>query len=313
MAHSHSHGHNHGHGHHHHHHGDLKGTKLAVTIFLNILITVGQAVGGLLSGSLSLLSDALHNFSDVVALLISYFANKLTKRPSCQRRTFGYKRAEIVAAMINSATLLVIAVFLIKEAVERLYSPIEIKSVTVMVLAGLSVLLNGASVLLIKDEADNNMNMRSAYLHLFTDMISSVAVLIGGAVMFYFKIYWVDSLLSIAVALYLIYSSYGLLTQTLKVLMQFAPSDIQLESVSQKVTEHPDVKGMHHAHLWQLNDNDTHLEAHIEFEKNIPISDTATVFDNLKKTLLDEFDINHVTFQAEFESPCAHTLIEDER
>jgi cobalt-zinc-cadmium efflux system protein len=182
-------GHNHSH-HHHQHHNDVKGRNLLISILLNLVITVAQVIGGILSGSLSLLSDALHNFSDVLSLIISYVANRYAKKKASFNRTFGYKRAEIIAAFVNAATLLVVAVYLIYEAVLRFFNPQEIESGLVIWLALLGIIVNGLSVLLLRKSSKENMNMRSAYLHLFTDMSASVAVLAGGLLMKYFGWFW---------------------------------------------------------------------------------------------------------------------------
>jgi len=189
MAHSHnnlSHEHSHS-------HADLKGRNLVISILLNIIITVSQVAGGLVSGSLSLLSDALHNFSDVLSLVVSYIATILSKKQASNNKTFGYKRAEIIAAFVNAATLIIVAVILIKEAVERFYNPQEIESDLVIWLSLLGIIANGFSVLLLKKDASSNMNMKSAYLHLLTDMMASVAVLIGGLLMKFYQMYWVDA------------------------------------------------------------------------------------------------------------------------
>ena len=192
MGHSHSHSHT-------HNHKDLKGRNLFITIFLNILITVAQVVGGILSGSLALLSDALHNFSDVLSLVISYAATLLAKKKASLNKTFGYKRAEIIAAFVNSSTLIIVSIILMKEAIERFINPIEIESNLVIWLSLLGIIANGFSVLLIKKDAKTNMNMKSAYLHLFTDMMASVAVLIGGLLMKFYALYWVDPVLTILI------------------------------------------------------------------------------------------------------------------
>ncbi|MBT8308640.1 MAG: cation diffusion facilitator family transporter, partial [Maribacter sp.] len=205
MAHKHNHSHS---------HIDLKGQNLIISILLNILITVSQVIGGLISGSLSLLSDALHNFSDVLSLIISYIATALAKKKASTNKTFGYKRAEIIAAFVNAATLIVVAIFLIIEAIERFMAPQEIESNLVIWLSLLGILANGFSVLLLKKDAEKNMNMKSAYLHLFTDMMASVAVLIGGLLMKFFEMYWVDPALTLVIALYLIYMGYDLLKES---------------------------------------------------------------------------------------------------
>ena len=290
-----------GHAHNHSHsHPDLKGRKLLITIVLNILITVAQVIGGVISGSLSLLSDALHNFSDVISLVVSYIADRYSKKEASVRKTFGYKRAEIIAAFVNASSLLVVAVYLVYEAVLRFLDPQEIESNIVIWLALLGIVTNGFSVLLLRKEAKQNMNMRSAYLHLFTDMSASIAVLVGGLLMKYFVWYWVDSVLTILIATYLLFMGYDLLKKSFKVLMLFTPDDLNLEKISAKIIELPEIKSAHHMHVWQLNEKETHLEAHIEFNKDITISQFDEVSDKIEKLLFREYGINHVNLQPEY-------------
>ena len=197
MSHSHSHNHS-------HNKESLSGRNLLISIFLNILITAAQVVGGVLSGSLALLSDALHNFSDVISLVVSYVANKLVKKKASLQKTFGYKRAEILAAFINASTLIIVAVLLIIEAIKRFQNPQEIESSLVIWLSIIAILGNGFSVLLLKKDAETNMNLKSAYVHLLTDMMASVAVLVGGLLMKFYQVFWVDSVLTFLIAIYLI-------------------------------------------------------------------------------------------------------------
>jgi cobalt-zinc-cadmium efflux system protein len=279
---------------------DLKGQKLLITIFLNIIITVAQVIGGIISGSLSLLSDALHNFSDVISLIVSYIAAKLSKRKASINRTFGYKRAEILAAFINASTLVIVAVLLIIEAGKRFNNPQEIESKLVIWLSIIAIIGNGFSVLLLKNDSKNNINMRSAYLHLFTDMLASVAVLIGGLLMKYYQMFWVDSLLTLLIALYLIWVGYDLLKTSTRMLMLFTPDDINIKEVVRAVNKLPKVNKLHHVHIWNLSDDELHLEAHLDLREDI----TTTAFNNLlldiENVLHDKFNINHITFQPEF-------------
>ena len=296
MGHSHSHNHNHS----HHHHGDLKGRNLLISILLNILITLAQAIGGLISGSLALLSDALHNFSDVLSLVISYVANQLGKKKASTRRTFGYKRAEILAAFVNAATLIIVAVLLIIEAIKRFKTVSEINSDLVIWLSVLGILANGFSVLLLKKDADKNMNMRSAYLHLLTDMLASVAVLIGGLLMKFYQIYWVDSVLTFAIAVYLIIVGAQLLRESLRVLMLFTPTDFPVDEMVLKVNNLKGVENMHHIHIWQLNEDEVHLEAHIDFENDIKLSEFDKILETIEEFLFYNYQINHVNIQPEY-------------
>lgn len=292
-----------------HHHHDTKGTKLVVSILLNVIITASQVIGGVISGSLALLSDALHNFSDVLSLLISYIAERLSKRSASTAKTFGYKRAEIIAAFINSSTLLIVAVILIVESIERFVSPQEIESNLVIWLSAIAIVGNGLSVLLLRKEAGRNMNMRSAYLHLLTDMAASVAVLIGGLLMKYYQLWWVDSALTMAIALYLIFMGYDLFKQSLKVLMLFTPAGIEIENIIKTINEFPSVQAMHHVHVWQANEDETHLEAHLDLHEDIRISEFDTLLFKIEAYLKKEYGINHVNIQPEFNKNDAKDVI----
>ena len=293
MTHSHSHNKT-------HNHNDLKGRNLLISIFLNILITASQLIGGLISGSLALLSDALHNFSDVLSLVVSYVANKLTKKEASTQRTFGYKRAEILAAFINASTLIIVAVLLIIEAAKRFQNPEDIKSGLVIWLSFLGIVANGLSVLLLKKEATNNINMRSAYLHLLTDMMASVAVLIGGLLMKFYQVFWVDSLLTFLIALYLIWVGYDLLKTSTKMLMLFTPSHINIEDVVKSINKLSKVKKLHHVHIWNLSDNELHLEAHLDLNENVSITEFDSILHDIETVLHEQYNINHVTIQPEF-------------
>lgn len=293
MGHDHSHSHSHS-------HPELKGKNLLISIVLNTLITVSQVIGGIVSGSLSLLSDALHNFSDVLSLIVSYIANKLARKEASIHRTFGYKRAEILAAFINAATLIIVAILLIVEAIKRFQNPEPIQSNLVIWLSLLGIAANGLSVLLLRKDANVNMNMRSAYLHLLTDMLASVAVLIGGILMMLYQIFWVDTVLTLAIAVYLIWVGYDLLKESFKVLMLFTPNDIHVKDIVEKLNDFKEIKNTHHVHVWQLNENEIHLEAHVDFHEDLSLSQFDTILNAIEEVLYHEFDVNHVNIQPEF-------------
>jgi len=292
---SHSHLHNHALD-----HKDLKGQKLLISIVLNIVITVAQIIGGLVSGSLSLLSDALHNFSDVISLIVSYIASLLTKQKASINRTFGYKRAEILAAFINASTLIVVAVLLIIEAVKRFQTPEEVESGLVIWLSIVAIIGNGLSVLLLRKDSKNNINMRSAYLHLFTDMLASVAVLVGGLLMKYYQLFWVDSLLTLLIALYLIWVGYDLLKISTGMLMLFTPTNINIKDVVRTINKLPKVNKLHHVHIWNLSDHELHLEAHLDLKEDISTTAFNSLLVDIETILHEKFNINHVTIQPEF-------------
>ena len=286
---------------HHHHHHEVSGKNLFLTIVLNIIITVSQIVGGIISGSLALLSDAMHNFSDVLALVIAYVANRLAARPNDESKTFGYKRAEIIAALFNASVLVGIAVFLIVEAAHKFYHPEAIDSIWVIGLGALSIVLNTASVLLVKDDSHDNMNIKAAYLHLLTDVMTSVAVVGGGILMYYAGIFWIDPLISALIALYLIWASFDIIKESVSVLMQFTPASIDIESVIEAIEEEDGVANVHHLHIWKLNDNQINLEAHLDLSEDMPVSKSNAIIEKLEHKLHDIFDIEHTTFQCEYD------------
>jgi len=293
MGHSHSH-------HHSHSHKNAKDRNLFISILLNIIITAAQIIGGVLSGSLALLSDALHNFSDVLSLVVSYGASKLARKKASPSKTFGYKRAEILAAFVNASTLVIVAILLIIEALKRFKNPEHIESGLVIWLSFIAIIANGISVLLLKKDSDNNINIKSAYLHLLTDMLASVAVLLGGLLMKFYEVYWVDSVLTFLIALYLIWVGFDLLKTSSKILMLFTPDHINIEAVVAAVNKIPKVHKLHHVHIWGLNDDEFHLEAHLDFTEDITVSEFDHILEDIEKMLHDEFKINHVTIQPEF-------------
>lgn len=298
MSHSHS-----------HQHHNVRERNLLIAIFLNIGITAAQVVGGFVSGSLALLSDALHNFSDVVSLVISFLASKLSKRKASTHKTFGYKRAEILAAFINASTLVIVAVLLILESIKRFQNPQVIDSSLVIWLSLLAIAFNGFSVLLLKKSAAHNLNMKSAYLHLLTDMLASVAVFIGGLLMKFYQLYFVDSILTLAIALYLIYVGYDLLKNSTRILMLFTPAHINIESIVNRVNTIENVKKLHHVHVWSLNDDELHLEAHLDLKDNISIENFNIILLQIETMLTKEFNINHITIQPEFNKADSKEII----
>ncbi|MBN2614897.1 MAG: cation transporter [Bacteroidales bacterium] len=285
--------------HHHDHDHSIKGGRLFLSVLLNVFITVAQVIGGLLSGSMALLSDALHNFSDVLSLTISYVAHKLSDRKHTVRHTFGYQRAEILAAFINSVTLIGVAVFLGIEAINRIIQPETIKSSIVIWLAVASIVVNGSSVLLIHRGADSNINIKSAYLHLLTDMMTSFALLIGGLLMKYFQIYWVDGITTLLIAFYLVYSSWNLFVESINIIMLFSPKEVDVKELKHKIESIEGIKNIHHLHLWRLTDNHINMEAHVDLERDLPTSEFESCLEHIQLAAR-ELGIHHVTIQPEY-------------
>ncbi len=281
------------------HHYNVSGKNLGFAILLNIGITLAQAIGGVISGSMALLSDAAHNFSDVLSLIISYIANQLAKRDATEKHTFGFRRSEILAAFINSVTLIIISVIILFEAIQRLVNPIPISANLVIYLAIAGILVNGVSVLFIKNDSQENLNMKSVYLHLIGDMLTSVAVLLGGLAMKYLNWFWTDSVFSIAIAVYLLYMSWGIVRSSLRIIMQFTPEEIDIQKIVNEIENIQGVKNIHHIHVWQINEHDLMFEAHIDISEDIKVSGFEKILDNIK-AVLRRHKIDHSTIQPEF-------------
>lgn len=293
------HGHQHSHSHAHSH--DVEGTsptRLFITMMLNFVITVVEIIGGLISGSLSLLSDALHNFSDGISIIISWIAIRLSKRPQTRKFTFGLKRAEILAAVINAGTLIVICFYLFKEAYERLVKPEPIEGVTMVIVASVGLLANVAGTLLLRKGSKGNINIRSAYLHLLSDAVSSVAVILGGLAIVFFDIYWVDPILTVLISIYILKESFDIVKVAINVLMMGAPESVCIEEIQKELESLPGVNNIHHVHVWRLNEQNIHFEAHIEVE-DMMVSETDRLSDIIEEKLKHHHGITHTTLQFE--------------
>lgn len=288
------------HNHVHIHKHQVEGKNLFYSIVLNVVITLAQIVGGIISNSLALISDALHNFSDVLSLVFSLVAHKLSRRKASLDQTFGYKRAELLAAFVNAATLIIVAFILIYGAIERLINPHEIESNLVIWLALLGIVVNGLSVLLLKKDADHNLNMKSAYLHLLTDMMASVAVLVGGLLMKFYGWFWVDSVMTILIAIYLIVVGFDLIIKSTKMLMLFTPDEIDIKAIVREVHKIEGVNKLHHIHVWHLNEEELHLEAHLDCSEDIKMSEFNDLLFKVEEVLFHKFGINHINIQPEF-------------
>lgn len=275
----------------------MKG-RLFFTIILNFVITAAEIIGGMLSGSLALISDALHNFSDSISIIISYIALKLKLRSNSMKHTFGLKRAEILAAVINSVVMIVVCLFLFFEAYERFKNPQPINAGIMGIVAVIGLLANFLAMILLKKDSQGSINIRSAYLHLLGDTVSSVAVILGGIAIAIWNTGWIDPLLTVLIGIYIIRESYFILEEAIHILMEGAPLDISIEEIQKEVEGFEEVENIHHIHLWLVGDNDAHLEAHVNI-KNMMISESDLLREKIEETLHEKFGIHHITLQFE--------------
>ena len=287
------------HNHSHHHKADENtGLRLFFTMILNLFITAAEILGGIFSRSLSLISDALHNFSDTISIVISYIALKLRDRDNSYRHTFGLKRAEILAAVINSSALIVISLFLFYEAIVRFFNPVKIETDIMVIVAVAGFTANVGSALLLKRDSDHSINIRSSYLHLLGDAFASGGVILGGIAIGLWNINWVDPLLTMLIGAYIMKESFHVLSEAVHVLMEGAPPDISLDQIKNEVEKFHQVSDIHHIHLWMVGDNDVHLEAHVNVG-DMKISESDLLRSEIERMLGAVFGIRHITLQFE--------------
>ena len=297
------------HKHRHKHRHPVNEKNLLVATFLNTVIAIVEFAGGILSGSLALFSDALHNLSDAFATFIAYMAILIGKRDANPKRTFGYKRIEILAALINAVILIVISVYLLKEAWLRWNNPEPINSMIMLVVAMVGLLANVFALIILKKDAGKSINVKAAYIHLIGDSLSSVVVIIGGVLISLFKIYWVDPLITLFISLYIIRSGYLILKEAVNILMQSTPDDLDLVAIKTRVELIPEVLNIHHMHAWMLTDSDIHLEAHVELNSDLALSQVKTIQHDIELLLKLNFKVQHVTLQFEYLTNHAPSLI----
>jgi cobalt-zinc-cadmium efflux system protein len=293
------------HSHHHNHkqaHSEKDNTEknLLFSTFLNLAVTIAEIIGGLISNSLALISDALHNLGDTSALFIAYLANLISKRNHTSKKTFGYKRIEILAALFNAVILAVIIVYLFIEAYHRLRNPEPVKGLIMFIVALIGFFANLFSVVLLKKYSGKSINIRAAYLHLLGDTVSSVVVIITAVLIYFFGLYWIDPVVTFLLGIYLLKETFMILKETLDILMQATPQGLDLAYLKTVLEAIPEIDNIHHVHAWNLNDQDIHFECHIDLKSDIRISETEKIKTMIHDILLNKFNINHVTIQYEY-------------
>jgi len=301
---------------HHHTHKNpeySKESRLLATTALNIVITIIEIIGGLVSNSLALLSDAIHNLGDTFAVFLAYLAHRVSNRDATEKKTFGYKRIEILAAFLNAVVLIVITIFLFIAAYHRLLSPSPVKGIIMFVVAVAGLFANLLAVLILKKETHQNLNIRAAYLHMLGDTISSVAVIIGSAIIYFFKIYWIDPVITVIIGLYIIKEAYSVLKETVDILMQGTPTSINLPIVVNELMKQKEIDNIHHVHSWKLDDKQIHFECHADLIKDLPISETDLIRLEIEQMLKNKFGILHVTIQFEYNCCAEKSMIHPKR
>ncbi|ATG45797.1 cation diffusion facilitator family transporter (plasmid) [Phaeobacter inhibens] len=272
--------------------------RVAIAIWANGLLTVAQIVGGILSGSLALIADALHNFSDMASLVIAFAARKIARRPADERMTFGYGRVEIVAALINYTTLIVIGFYLIYEGGMRMIDPPEVMGWTVVILGGIALVVDTLTAMLTYSMQKGSVNIRALFLHNLSDALASVAVIVGGTLIILYDMRWVDPAITIGIALYILYLSFTEIGAPIRTLMLGSPPDIDGNDVVRAIQIVDGVVDVHHVHLWQMQENAAALDCHIVVERD-RMGEADKIKENVKSVLHERFSIEHSTLEFE--------------
>ena len=287
--------HDHGHAHIDPNTGDR---RITIAIWANGLLTVAQVVGGILSGSLALVADALHNFSDMASLVIAFGARKISRRPADERMTFGYGRIEIVAALINYTTLILIGLYLIYEGGMRMIDPPEVMGWTVVIIGGVALFIDTLTAMLTYSMQKGSVNIRALFLHNLSDALSSVAVMVAGTLIILYDMRWIDPAITIGIAVYILYLSFTEIRGPIRTLMLGSPPDIDGKDVVAAIQDVGGVADVHHVHLWQMQEHAAALDCHIVVARD-RMGDIGTIKEEIKSVLCVCFSIEHSTLEFE--------------
>ena len=276
------------------------GRNLFISILMNVVITISEIVGGIVSGSLALLADAFHNATDTLAGVLALWTLRLGRRAHDEQYTFGYRRAEILSAGINAGAMAVISFILFREAYERFLHPVPIKGGIMLVVALVGLVANLVSVLLLHRSAGESLNVRGAYLHLLSDTFSSVGVVLGGVIVTVWHVTWVDPLVTVLVAAWVLKEAFSVVREAGGILMERAPIGLELARLEADICALSHVKDLHHVHVWQVSDTETMFEGHVNVD-DISVNDTGPIREQIQELLHTKYGITHATLQFEFE------------
>ncbi len=272
--------------------------RLGLSLGLTLAFVIVEVIAGLLGNSLALLTDAAHNLTDVLALGLSWFAMRKALQPANARKTYGYHRAGILAAMVNSATLALLSLGIFYEAWQRFIHPPEVNS-GILVGVGLAAfVINAVTAWLIKEGSEHDLNMRSAFIHLMGDVLSTLGAVLAGVVIFFTHWNWLDPLVSVLIGLLIVWNAWGILRETIHILLESTPADIDIKKMVGEMNAVPGVKGVHDLHVWSIDQQKRLLSAHVVTD-DISISCGATIQGELNELLVHRYGIAHTTLQLE--------------
>ena len=283
---------------HHHHHGEVtqKSVKLLILSFvINMILSVAEIVGGIVSGSVSLIGDALHNTSDAFSILIAVIAFKIGNKKASAKYTYGFKRAEIIGGFVNLILLFISGCYLLAEGIERLINPQQIDGLLIIWISVLALIIDALTAKISHHDAHHNSNMKMVFIHNLADAFGSIGVIISGLCIMWFDLYRVDGIVALLIAFYMIFQSVVSFPQIVNILMNAAPDNIDIEQVKNSLLAIKNIKNVHHLHLWCISEHNVAIECHIESDNNDIIVEATQL-------LKDKFGITHCNFQVENKS-----------
>jgi cobalt-zinc-cadmium efflux system protein len=274
--------------------------RLALSLGITLGFVFVEIAAGLLANSLALLTDAAHNFTDVLALGLTWWALRVTARPPDSGKTYGYHRAGILAALVNSTTLALIALGIFYEAYQRFVRPPEVQANILIGVGTAAVIVNLVTALLVRHGAEHDLNLRSAFLHLMGDVFSTIGAVVAGIIIRFTGANWVDAIVSVLIGLLILWNAWGIVRESLEILMESAPADIDMQALIGDVRTVDGVRGVHDLHVWSITRGLRTLSAHIVTD-DIPISQGAGIQAAVSQRLLQRYGIGHATLQLECE------------
>ena len=293
------------HGHHHHaqSHGTSVSRKLGIATGANMAVVVAEIAIGIYAGSLALIGDALHNLTDAVALAIALVAVRIARRAPTNEKSFGYHRAGIVAAFINSAMLVGFTLFVFREAFERLRNPQDVHTTAMLIMAAIALLVNGATAFSIHHESREDVNIRGAFVHMISDAVSSAGIIVAALLIRATGSTQWDAVISLFIGVMILWSSWGVLKESLNLLLEGTPAGMDPAAVTRSLGAIEGVHGVHHLHIWALGPSSPALSCHL-MVGDVPVKDTGKLLDEVNAMLAREYRIAHTTIQFEF-AECA--------
>lgn len=291
------------HDHAHTHFGELA-NQTSKRLILSLLLTLGfviiEALAGLFAQSLALLTDAAHNLTDVIALGLSWYALKIATQPAHEGKTYGYHRVGILVALVNSTTLILISFGIFYEAIRRFMTPPQVDAPVLIGVATVAFIVNAVTAWLVQRGSEHDLNLRSAFVHLMGDVLSTVGAAIAGVVIYFTQWNWLDPLVSALIGFFILFNAWKIMRQTIHILLESTPENIDMKNMVNDLEHIQGVRGVHDLHVWSINENLRILSAHIMTD-DIPISASSTIQHGVNEMLLHKYNIQHATLQLECE------------